>query len=175
MANKTLLKAKAARNDEWYTKFDDILIEVMQHPDYIRQFEGKTVLMNCDDPEWSNFVAFFRQFFKRLGLKKMIATHYIPPEIKTEIRPVLDKHGNPKLNKDGTPKTKEVVVEETIHPSYKLEWDGETINGDTVNMIKTPLKGNGDFRSEECIELLKEADIVVTRRFHYIENMLHSL
>ena len=123
-----LRKAKEAKNDEFYTQLDDIVAEIAQHKDYVRQFQGKTVFCNCDDPEWSSFVEFFRKFFKKLGLKKMICTHY---------------------EKDGS-------------PSYKLEWSGEKINGDTVNMIKTPLKGDGDFRSEECIELLKEADIVVT-------------
>lgn len=126
--NSNLSKAKENKNDEFYTQLDDIIAEIAQHPDYVRHFEGKTVFMNCDDPEWSNFVEFFRKFFKKLKLKKMISTHY---------------------NKDGS-------------PSYKLEWSGEKINGDTVNLIKTPLKGDGDFRSEECIELLKEADIVVT-------------
>ena len=123
-----LRKAKEVKNDEFYTQLDDIVKEIAQHKDYVRHFQGKTVLCNCDDPEWSSFVEFFRKFFKKLGLKKMICTHY---------------------EKDGS-------------PSYKLEWSGEKINGDTVNMIKTPLKGNGDFRSGECIELLKEADIVVT-------------
>lgn len=123
-----LRRAKEAKNDEFYTRLEDIVAEIAQHPDYVRHFEGKTVLCNCDDPEWSNFVEFFRLFFHKLKLKKMIATHY---------------------TKDGS-------------PSYKLEWSGEKLNGDTVNMIKTPLKGDGDFRSPECIELLKEADIVVT-------------
>lgn len=128
MANKNLTAAKKAANDEFYTQLDDIIAEIAQHKDYVRQFQGKTVFCNCDDPEWSAFVEFFRKFFKKLGLKKMICTHYEP---------------------DGS-------------SSYKLEWSGEKINGDTVNMIKTPLQGNGDFRSPECIELLKEADIVVT-------------
>lgn len=123
-----LRKAKEAKNDEFYTQLDDIVAEIAQHKDYVRQFQGKTVFCNCDDPEWSSFVEFFRKFFNKLGLKKMISTHF---------------------NKDGS-------------PSYKLEWSGEKINGDTVNMIKTPLNGDGDFRSQECIELLKEADIVVT-------------
>lgn len=121
-----LRKAKAAKNDNFFTRIEDIIAEIAQHKDYVKQFEGKVVLCNCDDPEWSAFVEFFRKFFHKLKLKKMISTHY---------------------NEDGS-------------PSYMLEWSGEKINGDTVNMIKSPLKGNGDFRSEECIELLKEADIV---------------
>lgn len=112
-----LRKAKASKDDEFYTNLDDITAEIAQHPDYVRHFQGKTVLCNCDDPESSNFLKFFRLFFNKLGLKKMIATHY---------------------TKDGS-------------PSYKLEWSGEKLNGDTINMIKTPLQGNGDFRSDECI------------------------
>lgn len=126
--NASLTKAKENKNDEFYTRLEDIEAEISSHPDYVRQFQGKTVFCNCDDPEWSAFYEFFRQHFKQLGLKKVITTHF---------------------NKDGS-------------PSYKLEWDGEMLGDDTVNMIKTPLKGDGDFRSEECIELMKEADIIVT-------------
>lgn len=126
--NTTLHSAKNAKNDEFYTRLDDIEAEISSHPDYKRQFQGKVVFCNCDDPEWSNFYMFFRLHFKRLGLKKLITTHY---------------------NADGS-------------PSYKLEWDGSKLGDDTVNMVRTPLQGNGDFRSEECIEILKEADIVVT-------------
>ena len=123
-----LRKAKENKNDEFYTRLEDIELEISQHPDYVRQFEGKTVFCNCDDPEFSNFFVFFRNHFKQLGLKKLITTHF---------------------NADGS-------------PSYKIEWSGEMLNDDMVNLIKTPLKGCGDFRDEECIELLKEADIVVT-------------
>lgn len=126
--NSNLSKAKSAKNDEFYTRLEDIEAEISSHPDYVRQFQGKTVLCNCDDPEWSNFFPFFRLHFKQLGLKKLITTHY---------------------NMDGT-------------PSYKIEWEGEMLGEDTINMVTTPLEGDGDFRSEECIELLKEADIVVT-------------
>ena len=126
--NKRLAKAKNDCKDEFYTQLEDIEAEISSHPDYVRQFQGKTVLCNCDDPEQSSFYEFFRQHFNQLGLKKLITTHY---------------------NMDGS-------------PSYKLEWSGEKLGDDTVNMIKTPLQGNGDFRSDECIELLKEADIIVT-------------
>ena len=82
-----LRKAKAAKNDEFYTQLEDIIDEIAQHKDYVRQFEGKTVFCNCDDPEWSSFVEFFRKFFKKLKLKKMISTHYNPdgsPSYKLE-------------------------------------------------------------------------------------------
>ena len=123
-----LRKAKEVKNDEFYTRLEDIEAEISQHKDYVRQFKGKTVLCNCDDPEWSNFFQFFKLHFKQLKLKKLITTHY---------------------NMDGS-------------PSYKLEWCGEMLNDDMVNLVKTPLTGNGDFRSDECVEILKEADIVVT-------------
>lgn len=130
MATKsdTLRQAKENKKDEFYTRLEDIEKEISEHMDYVRQFQGKTVLCNCDDPEWSNFFTFFKNHFNQLGIKKLITTHY---------------------NKDGS-------------PSYKIEWSGERLNGDTINMITTPLKGDGDFRSPECIELLKEVDIVVT-------------
>lgn len=127
-SNANLRKADGGKNDEFYTRLEDIESEISSHPDYVKQFQGKTVLCNCDDPEWSNFFLFFKLHFNQLGLKKLISTHF---------------------NKDGS-------------PSYKLEWSGEMLNEDTINMVKTDLEGDGDFRSEECVALLDEADIVVT-------------
>lgn len=126
--NKSMHQARINKNDEFYTRLEDIEDEISMHEDYVRQFEGKTVLCNCDDPEWSNFFLFFRLHFKQLKLKKVIFTHY-------------EMNGS---------------------PSYKLEWDGSYIGYDTLNLIKTPLEGNGDFRSPECVELLDECDVVVT-------------
>ena len=127
-SNKSMQAAKVNKNDEFYTRLEDIEEEISMHEDYVRQFEGKTVLCNCDDPEWSNFFLFFRLHFKQLKLKKVIFTHY---------------------EKDGS-------------PSYKLEWSGDYLGYDTLNLIKTPLEGNGDFRSPECVALLDECDVVVT-------------
>ena len=126
--NKSMQAAKVNKNDEWYTMLNDIEEEISMHMDYVRQFYGKTVLCNCDDPEWSNFFLFFRNHFEQLQLKKVIFTHY-------------EMSGN---------------------PSYKLEWDGNYLGYDTLNLVRTPLKGNGDFRSPECLALLDECDIVVT-------------
>lgn len=126
--NKSMIAAKTNKNDEFYTRLQTIEDEISMHMDYVRQFYGKTVLCNCDDPEWSNFFLFFRNHFEQLRLKKVIFTHY-EPEGK---------------------------------PSYKLEWDGSYLGYDTLNLIKTPLEGNGDFRSPECVALLDECDIVVT-------------
>lgn len=126
--NKAMQAAKTNKNDEWYTRLEDIEDEISMHEDYVRQFEGKTVLCNCDDPEWSNFFLFFRLHFKQLKLKKVIFTHY-------------EMNGS---------------------PSYKLEWNGDYLGYDTLNLIKTPLEGNGDFRSPECVALLDECDVIVT-------------
>ena len=115
--NRTLNKANAAKNDEFYTQLTDIEKELRHYKEH---FKDKAIFCNCDDPEESNFWKYFALNFKFLGLKKLIATHF-----------------------------------ETEKPSYKIEKN----NGDT---IRTPLKQNGDFRSPECIEILKEADIVAT-------------
>ena len=126
--NKSMQAAKVNKNDEWYTMLNDIEEEISMHMDYVRRFYGKTVLCNCDDPEWSNFFLFFRNHFEQLQLKKVIFTHY-------------EMSGN---------------------SSYKLEWDGSYLGYDTLNLVRTPLEGNGDFRSPECLALLDECDIVVT-------------
>jgi hypothetical protein len=124
-----LHKARKAKNNEFYTRLPDIEKE-LKH--YKRHFKGKVVLLNCDDPEWSNFWFYFSRNFDFLGLKKLVSTHF-----------------------------------DSDKPTYKLEITrGIDLNGDgefnEKDMVKVPLKGNGDFRSQECIDLLKEADIVVT-------------
>jgi hypothetical protein len=130
MANgSNLHKARKAKNDEFYTRLEDIEKE-LKH--YKRHFKGKVVLLNCDDPEWSNFWFYFSRNFDHLGLKKLVSTHF-----------------------------------DSDKPTYKLEITrGIDLNGDgefnEKDMLKVPLKGNGDFRSQECVDLLKEADIVVT-------------
>lgn len=128
MANTNLGAARVAKNDEFYTTKQAIEAELGANLSYRKSFEGKTVLMNCDDPEWSEFWKFFTRYFHVFKLKKIISTHF---------------------NMDGS-------------PSYKLEWDGTMDSGNAVNMIKTPLEGNGDFASPECVALLDESDIVVT-------------
>lgn len=120
--NNNLHAAKTAKNDEFYTRFDDINFEInLAEHGYRPFFKDKVVYCNCDDPEESNFWKFFKARFNGLKLKKLISTHY-------------DQEGK---------------------SSYKLEYDGERV-------VKTELEGNGDFRSPECVELLKESDVVVT-------------
>ncbi len=118
--NFKLHKAKTAKNDEFYTQFDDIN-EELKH--YKEHFKNKVVFCNCDDPEYSNFYQYFKINFAHLGLKKLITTHY----------------------KSDKPTYKLVITEYT-----EKDPPHET------------LLQNGDFRSDECVEFLKEADIVVT-------------
>ena len=125
--NANLMKARAAKQDEFYTQLSDIEKE-MQH--YREHFKGKIILCNCDDPRESNFYRFFANSFEFLGLKKLITTCY-----STE--------------------GKAVWLE------YNGEKDGDRVP-DPEKIGVHPLKGDGDFRSPECIEFLKQADIVVT-------------
>src|SRR3989344_321387 len=142
-SNRDLLKANSAKKDEFYTQLVDIEKELKY---YKKQFRGKVVYCNCDDPFESNFFKYFASNFNALGLKKLIATSYSGSPIvggkqplKFEIKEVPD------TDKDGAINLDDV--------KYLLKHDKNT---------STPLKGSGDFRSEECIKLLKEADIVVT-------------
>lgn len=152
-----LTAAKKAKNDEFYTKLEDIAKELSN---YVQFFDGKTIFLNCDDPEWSNFWVYFHQNFEDLGLKKLVSTHYEKSDFKITQIPKTDKEGNPKVDKDGNPIMKD-VVEEVIKKSYKMEYDGGN-DRDVKCWKQTSLDGNGDFRSEECIEILRECDICVT-------------
>jgi hypothetical protein len=145
--NSNLSAAKRAKNDEFYTQLTDIEKE-LRH--YRGHFKGKTVLCNCDDPFESNFFKFFVLNFKRLGLKKLIATCYEGSAV-AEYR-------------DGKAKPYKAVVT-TVHDTTG---DGGVDMEDVRNLFElgenelAELDGNGDFRSEECLALLDEADIVVT-------------
>ena len=137
MANKQLTQAKKAKKDEFYTQLEDIEAE-LKH--YKKHFEGKTVLCNCDDTRKSQFFCYFVLNFHRLGLKKLITTCY--------------KNQDPNL----------FSVSASEHAVY-LVYEGEDIgmppNPNIAGLVHS-LEGDGDFRSEECIEFLKEVDIVVT-------------
>ncbi|MDN6373623.1 MAG: adenine-specific methyltransferase EcoRI family protein [Brevibacterium aurantiacum] len=130
-ARRALSSARRAKNDEFYTRLEDIENE-LRH--YRQHFRGKTVLLNCDDPETSNFWFFFSRNFDFLGLERLISTHYTG------------------LGSDNPP------------PSYVLELRRDLSGGavDPTQPIRTDLKGDGDFRSDECVELLKQSDVVVT-------------
>lgn len=135
--NDSLHKAKRAKADEFYTQLSDIENECRHYKEH---FKGKTILCNCDDPRVSNFFFYFSQNFEHLGLKKLIATCYKSQDIN------LFSEGN---------------TEKAVYIVYEGDKNGNKKVDDNELDIKE-LQGDGDFRSKECIELLKEADIVVT-------------
>ncbi len=158
--NSSLRKARKKKTDEYYTQLIDIELE-LKH--YKQHFFEKTVFCNCDDPYESNFFKYFALNFNILGLKKLIATCYDPsPVAYTQLSMFHD--------------IEEKKIPNTARRAYKIEItevedfnrDGTTDMVDVDHLLKnkrnaiTLLDGNGDFRSEECVELLKEADIVVT-------------
>ena len=156
MANKNLNAAKAAKKDEFYTQLTDIERE-LQH--YWPHFRGKTVLCNCDDPYESNFFKYFALRFNQLGLKKLICTCYDGSPVQgSELVLRFD-------NADSDPRKVAYKVE--ITEVRDLNGDGAVDLGDVQYLLRNDKNvfstlETGDFRSIECIELLKEADIVVT-------------
>lgn len=157
MANQNLSNAKTAKNDEFYTQYHDIEVEVNAYLEYNKDvFRGKTVLLPCDDPEWSNFTKFFAQKFQTLGLKKLISTSYAPESKKYKYgyQPSLFEAEDPKFD---AAKTK------THGKIFVLERD-KTGDGriDYQDIEWTYLEDDGDFRSNEVCKLRDEADIIVT-------------
>ncbi len=157
MANANLHKAKKAKKDEFYTQLVDIEKE-LKH--YKNQFRDKAVYCNCDDPFESNFFKYFAANFNALGLKRLITTSYVPSPIVGGQLPLFEIEG---LKPEG----KEPFRIE-INEVKDFDSDGAIGLADVNWLLRhdanvaTPLKGSGDFRSEECVELLKQADIVVT-------------
>ena len=157
MANTNLANAKTAKNDEFYTQYPDIQKEINAYLEYDPDvFRGKTVLLPCDDPEWSNFTKFFAQNFELLGLKKLISTSYAPESKKYKMpyQPTLFETQQPYFNPD---KSK-------THGKIFVLTDDITGDG-RVNIEDLQwqyLEGDGDFRSKEIRKLRDEADIIVT-------------
>lgn len=167
--NRNLNSAKTARKDEFYTQLTDIEKEMRY---YRKHFKGKTVLCNCDDPFESNFFKYFVLNFNRLGLKKLIATCY-------STSPIMGSHFHYHVDGSGQISFSfedEIVVDNdskrpykaTVTQVYDTTGDGGVDMLDVAKLFMTgdnelvELNGDGDFRSPECIELLDEADIVVT-------------
>ena len=156
MANKNLNAAKTAKKDEFYTQLSDIERE-LQH--YWPHFQGKTVLCNCDDPYESNFFKYFAMHFNHLGLKKLICTCYNGSPIQG------DELSLPFDFEDEEPK--KIAHKVVITEVKDLNGDGAVDLSDVRILLQNDKNvlstlETGDFRSKECIELLKEADIVVT-------------
>ena len=150
MANENLMRAKEGQNDEFYTQFEDIEKEVNAYlelnPDV---FRDKTILLPCDDPEWSNFTKFFVLNFDYFGLKKLISTCYAM-EGATPIQPTVFVSQPIEYNAEKSKTNGKILVLErkTNEQINHLQWDY--------------LTGNGDFRSEEISALRNEADIIIT-------------
>jgi hypothetical protein len=159
--NKKLSDANKAKNDEFYTQLPDIEAEMRHYKDH---FRGKVVLCNCDDPYESNFFKYFAMNFNFLGLKKLIATSYAGSPIAYEKFKFWDEVTPSGENTDEKKRPYKVEVTEVIDANA----DGAIDLSDVEYLLKNEknalslLEGNGDFRSPECIKLLKEADIVVT-------------
>ena len=157
MANTNLANAKTAKNDEFYTQYADIQKEINAYLDYNPDvFRDKTVLLPCDDPEWSNFTKFFAQNFQLFGLKKLISTSYAPESKKYKMpyQPTLFETSQPHFNADKTKTNGKIFV---------LEQDITGDNRIDINDLEWQyLEGDGDFRSKEVKALRDEADIIIT-------------
>lgn len=158
MANAQLTKAKKAKNDEFYTQYHDIEKEMNAYLEYDESvFRDKTVLLPCDDPEWSNFTKYFAQNFERFGLKKLISTSFASESrgFENEFEPTLFETTNPKYDPEKTKiKGKIFILTRDIHKTQ-----GQ-INHDDLQW--SYLVQDGDFRSREVTKLRDEADIIVT-------------
>lgn len=156
--NSGLKAAVKAKKDEFYTQLTDIEKEMRY---YRKHFKGKTVLCNCDDPFESNFFKYFVLNFNRLGLKKLIATCYATSPIAGQQLSLFDVVGGDEDKRD---KPYKAVVTKV----YDVTGDGGVDMFDVAELFKqhenelAELKGDGDFRSKECLALLDESDIVVT-------------
>lgn len=157
MANSNLSKAKNSKNDEFYTQYSDIEKEINAYLEFDADaFRDKTLLLPCDDPEWSNFTKYFAQNFERLGLKKLISTSFAPDSRTVNMisQPTLFETESPQFDAVKTKSngkiftlTRDITGDHHIDVN-DLEW--EYLNGD------------GDFRSQEICTLRDEADIVIT-------------
>lgn len=157
MANSNLTKAKNAKNDEFYTQYHDIEKEINAYLEYNPNvFRNKTILLPCDDPEWSNFTKFFAQNFENFGLKKLISTSYAPEskKYKTAYQPTLFEQNNPQFDADKTNTNGKIFT-----LTRDKSGDGK-INVDDLEWHY--LEGDGDFKSDEIKKLRDEADIIIT-------------
>jgi len=158
--NRNLRQARKAKKDEFYTQLADIEKELKHYKD---QFRGKIVYCNCDDPYESNFFKYFAANFNALGLKKLITTSYSGSPVAGKQLPLFEIEGLKEIKpKDAEAHRIEINEVPDFNKDGAIDLkDIEQLLKHTANVC-APLKGNGDFRSEECIELLKQADIVCT-------------
>lgn len=157
MANNYLANAKKEKNDEFYTQYNDIEKEINAYLEYDPSvFQGKTILLPCDDPEWSNFTKYFAQNFERFGMKKLISTSYAEnsKNFKSEYQPSLFESSAPQYNKN-----KSFNHGKIFTLMHDKTGDGKV---DVHDLEWRYLSGDGDFRSDEIKKLRDEADIIIT-------------
>jgi hypothetical protein len=157
MANENLGAAKKAKNDEFYTQYSDIEKEMNAYLEYNPEvFKDKTILLPCDDPEWSNFTKYFAQNFETFGLKKLISTSYAPNSKPKDVpyQPTLFEMESEIFDQDKTVQNGKI---------FTLTRD-KTGNGviNVEDLEWNYLEGDGDFRSEEITKLRDESDFVIT-------------
>ncbi|MEI7831351.1 MAG: adenine-specific methyltransferase EcoRI family protein [Prolixibacteraceae bacterium] len=157
MANSNLTNAKNAKNDEFYTQYHDIEKEITAYLEFNPDvFRGKTLLLPCDDPEWSNFTKFFAQNFERFGLKKLISTSYAADSKNYRInyQPTLFEVNDPQYDQYKTTKYGKIFT-----LTHDKTGDGKV---DVNDLEWHYLAGDGDFKSKEIKKLRDEADIIIT-------------
>lgn len=157
MPNPIMTNAQNAKNDEFYTQYHDIEREIGAYLEYDSTvFRGKTILLPCDDPEWSNFTRFFAQNFERFGLKKLISTSYAPNSkiYKSVYQPTLFELKDPQYDENKTVKNGKI---------FTLTRDKSGDGKIDVNDLEWHyLQGDGDFKSEEIKKIRDESDIIIT-------------
>lgn len=157
MANKNLTEAKATKNDEFYTQFHDIEMEMEAYLEYNPDvFRNKTILLPCDDPEWSNFTRYFAAKFEELGIKKLISTSFAPESknYKTDWNPTFFETQDPRFNAE-----KSAICGKIFTLTHDANLNGKI---DIDDLEWKYLEGTGDFRSPEVTALRDEADIIIT-------------
>lgn len=153
MAQKSLSNAKNAKNDEFYTQYQDIEKEMNNYVEYNKNvFKDKIILLPCDDPEWSNFTKYFAANFERFGLKKLISTSYAKSAGSKQIS-LFELNSSNYDEKKHKLRGKIFTLEKDLDNSGKIDHN---------DLRFTYLDGDGDFRSEEVKKLRDEADIVIT-------------
>lgn len=157
MANENLRTAQQGKNDEFYTQFHDIEIEMNAYIEYNPDvFRGKTILLPCDDPEWSNFTKFFALKFEEYGIKKLISTSYAPESKNMVLGDLFSEYeqSSPQFDADKSKTHGKIFILDK-----DISGDGR-INIDDIHWEY--LQGSGDFKSAEVTALRNEADIIIT-------------
>lgn len=157
MANSNLTEAKKAKNDEFYTQYHDIEREISAYLEFNPDvFKGKTILLPCDDPEWSNFTRFFAQNFQKFGLKKLISTSYAAEskKYKSDYQPTLFEIRDAQYDEYKTTKYGKIfILDHDVTGDRKV---------DVEDLEWHYLASDGDFRSAEIKKLRDEADVIIT-------------